>query len=147
MTFSRSDILRVAALLLRIALGLVFVYSAWIKLRDPWQMFAMAVDSYHLLPMWGVRVVARTLPWLELLLGVLLLAGLWLRVSAAATSLLLMGFFGLVIQAWAKGMEISCGCFGPGEIISWKTLLRDGTMVAGSLFVTAMSAIRPRKAA
>lgn len=147
MTFSRSDALRVAALLLRIALGAVFVYAAWLKLRDPWQMFAMSIDSYQLLPMWAVRVVARTLPWLELLLGVLLLAGLWLRLSAGATSLLLLGFFVLMIRAWAKHMEINCGCFGPGDIISWKTLLRDGSLLAGSLFVTAMSAIGPRKAA
>jgi len=147
MTFSRSDALRVAALLLRIALGVVFVYAAWLKLRDPWQMFAMSIDSYQLLPMWAVRVVARTLPWLELLLGVLLMAGLWLRFSAGATSLLLLGFFVLMIRAWAKHMEINCGCFGPGDIISWKTLLRDGSLLAGSLFVTAMSAIGPRKAA
>ena len=147
MTFSRSDALRVAALLLRIALGAVFVYAAWLKLRDPWQMFAMSIDSYQLLPMWAVRVVARTLPWLELLLGALLLAGLWLRLSAGATSLLLLGFFVLMIRAWAKHMEINCGCFGPGDIISWKTLLRDGSLLAGSLFVTAMSAIGPRKAA
>jgi uncharacterized membrane protein YphA (DoxX/SURF4 family) len=147
MTFSRSDVLRVAALLLRIALGVVFVYAAWLKLRDPWQMFAMSIDSYQLLPMWAVRVVARTLPWLELLLGVLLMAGLWLRFSAGATSLLLLGFFVLMIRAWAKHMEINCGCFGPGDIISWKTLLRDGSLLAGSLFVTAMSAMGPRKAA
>jgi uncharacterized membrane protein YphA (DoxX/SURF4 family) len=147
MTFSRSDALRVAALLLRVALGAVFVYAAWLKLRDPWQMFAMSIDSYQLLPMWAVRVVARTLPWLELLLGALLLAGLWLRLSAGATSLLLLWFFVLMIRAWAKHMEINCGCFGPGDIISWKTLLRDGSLLAGSLFVTAMSAIGPRKAA
>jgi uncharacterized membrane protein YphA (DoxX/SURF4 family) len=146
MTFSRSDALRVAAVLLRIALGVVFVYAAWLKLRDPWQMFAMSIDSYQLLPMWAVRVVARTLPLLELLLGVLLLAGLWLRFSAGATSLLLLGFFVLMIRAWAKHMEINCGCFGPGDIISWKTLLRDGSLLAASLFVTAMSAIGPRKA-
>jgi uncharacterized membrane protein YphA (DoxX/SURF4 family) len=147
MTFSRSDALRVAALLLRIALSVMFVYAAWLKLRDPWQMFAMSIDSYQLLPMWAVRVVARTLPWLELLLGALLLAGLWLRFSAGATSLLLLGFFVLMIRAWAKHMEINCGCFGPGDIISWKTLLRDGSLLAASLFVTAMSAIGPRKAA
>src|ERR1035441_6201568 len=147
MTFSRSDALRVAARLLRIALGVVFVYAAWLKLRDPWQMFAMSIDSYQLLPPLAVRVVARTLPWLELLLGVLLMAGLWLRLAAGATSLLLLGFFVLMIRAWAKHMEINCGCFGPGDIISWKTLLRDGSLLAGSLFVTAMSAIGPRKAA
>jgi len=56
-----------------------------------------------------------------------------MRVSTVATSLLLMMFFGLMIRAYAKGMEINCGCFGPGETISWRTLLRDGALLAGSL--------------
>jgi len=41
-------------------------------------------------------------------------------------------------------MEISCGCFGTNEAISWKTLLRDGSMLAGSVFVTAMAWRRNR---
>ncbi len=147
MTFSKNNGLRITALVLRIALGAVFVYAAWLKLRDPWQMFAMSIDSYQLLPMWAVRVVARTLPWVELLLGLLLITGFWLRISATAVSLMLLVFFSLIVRAWAKGMEISCGCFGPGETISWKTMLRDGSLLAAALFVAAASLIRPRKAA
>lgn len=133
--------------MLRIALGAVFVYAAWLKLRDPWQMFAMSIDSYQLLPMWAVRSVARTLPWVELLLGILLITGFWLRISATAVSLMLLVFFSLIVRAWAKGMEISCGCFGPGEAISWKTMLRDGSLLAAALFVAAVSLVRRRKAA
>jgi uncharacterized membrane protein YphA (DoxX/SURF4 family) len=147
MTFSKSNGLRITALVLRIVLGAVFVYAAWLKLRDPWQMFAMSIDSYQLLPMWAVRVVARTLPWVEVLLGILLITGFWLRASATAVSLMLLVFFSLIVRAWAKGMEISCGCFGPGEAISWKTMLRDGSLLAAALFVAAASLIRPRKAA
>jgi methylamine utilization protein MauE len=44
-----------------------------------------------------------------------------------------------MVRAYLKGMEISCGCFGPGETLSWKTLLRDGSMLAGSLLLTAVS--------
>jgi uncharacterized membrane protein YphA (DoxX/SURF4 family) len=83
----------------------------------------------------------------ELLLGLLLITGFWLRISATAVSLMLLVFFSLIVRAWAKGMEISCGCFGPGETISWKTMLRDGSLLAAALFVAAASLIRPRKAA
>ena len=82
-------------------------------------------------------MVARALPWFELLLGVLLIAGLWRHVSAAAASLLLAVFFGLMVRAMAKGMQIDCGCFGPGDRLSWVTLVRDGALLASSLFVTA----------
>jgi uncharacterized membrane protein YphA (DoxX/SURF4 family) len=147
MTFSRSNTLRITALVLRIVLGAVFVYAAWLKLHDPWQMFAMSIDSYQLLPMWAVRMVARTLPWVELLLGIVLMTGFWLRISATAVALMLLVFFSLIVRAWAKGMEISCGCFGPGEAISWKTMLRDGSLLAAALFVAAVSLVRRRKPA
>ena len=136
--------IRAVALVLRIALGAILVYSAWSKLKDSWALFAMAVDSYQVLPLWGVRLVARTLPWVELLIGVLLIVGRWMRVATVACSILLLVFFGLMVRAHLKGMEINCGCFGPGEAISWRTLLRDGTMVAGSLLLTAVTLPRKR---
>jgi uncharacterized membrane protein YphA (DoxX/SURF4 family) len=136
--------IRAVALVLRIALGAILVYSAWSKLKDSWALFAMAVDSYQVLPLWGVQWVARTLPWVELLIGVLLIVGRWMRVATVGCSLLLLAFFGLMVRAHLKGMEINCGCFGPGEAISWRTLLRDGAMVVGSLLLTAATMLRSR---
>lgn len=129
-------------LVLRIALGAIFVYAAWTKLRTPWELFAMSIDSYQLLPLKAVELVARTLPWFELAVGLLLITGFWLRSAATATALLLAVFFGLMVRAYVKGMEINCGCFGPGEVISWKTLLRDGSMLAAALALTALSFFR-----
>ena len=145
MDWIRNRYTRPAALVLRLALGAIFLYAAWLKLRDPWSLFALSIDSYHLLPRWGVELVARTLPWFELLIGVLLVAGVWLRLSSVATSLLLVVFFSLMVRAWAKGMEIACGCFGPGDIISWKTLLRDGSLLAASLVLTGVVFLHRRR--
>jgi putative oxidoreductase len=132
-------------LILRLVLGAIFVYAAWIKLRLPWQLFAMSIDSYQLLPPGPVEFLARTLPAFELALGFVLMAGVWLRYSSAILSLLLAVFFTLIVRAALKGQEISCGCFGPGEAISWKTMLRDGSMLAGSLVLTAMAWISRRR--
>ena len=143
---SSSKTLRAVMLVLRIALGAVFVYAAWTKLRTPWELFAMSIDSYQLLPLKAVELVAHTLPWFELAVGLLLMAGFWLRSAAAATALLLAVFFGLMVRAYAKGMEINCGCFGANDIISWKTLLRDGSMLAAALALTALSFLRRRNA-
>jgi uncharacterized membrane protein YphA (DoxX/SURF4 family) len=134
-----SKAVRTLLLVLRIVLGAVFVYAAYTKLRYPWQLFAMSIDSYELLPLWAVTFLARTLPWAELAIGVLLVAGRWLRLSTTVTTLLLLVFFVLMIRAYAKGMEINCGCFGPGEAISWKTLVRDGSLLAGSVLLTLTS--------
>ena len=143
-----NKLVRLLLLVLRVALGGIFVYAAWVKLRDPWQLFAMSIDSYRILPLQAVELAAHVIPWLELAVGLLLVAGVWLRISGSIVSLLLLTFFALMLRAYAKGMEINCGCFGPGEIISWKTLLRDGTMVAAALLVTTMAFLdRPKTAA
>jgi uncharacterized membrane protein YphA (DoxX/SURF4 family) len=141
---SQSKGFRIVLLLLRVALGIIFVYAAWTKLSTPWELFAMSIDSYQLLPLKAVEFVARTLPWFELAVGLCLIAGIFLRTAAVATSLLLAVFFGLMVRAYAKGMEINCGCFGPGEVISWKTLLRDGSLLAAALALASMSFLRRR---
>jgi uncharacterized membrane protein YphA (DoxX/SURF4 family) len=137
MTSSPGKGLRIASIVLRLGLGAVFGYAAWTKLREPWMLFAMSVDAYHVLPEWGAVAVARTLPWLELMLAVTLVAGIWKRVALPAASALLAVFFGLMVRSYARGEGIDCGCFGPGEAISPITLLRDGGLLAVSLFLTA----------
>jgi putative oxidoreductase len=153
---SSSKTLPAVTLVLRIALGAIFVYAAWTKLvhvqlrpfyieLTPWQLFAMEVSGYELLPLKAVELVARTLPWFELLLGLLLIAGYWLRSAAAATALLLAGFFTLMVRAYARGLEIPCGCFGANDIISWKTLLRDGSLLAAALALVVLSILQRRE--
>jgi uncharacterized membrane protein YphA (DoxX/SURF4 family) len=155
MTSSPTKTLRMFRLVLRLLLGLVFVYAAWVKLfgthwtwpphLEPWELFALAISSYDILPLKYVELVAKTLPWMELAIGLMLLAGRGLRIAATVMSLLLMVFFGLMVRAFAQGKEISCGCFGPGEIISWWTLLRDGSMLAGALLLTWIAFQRQRQ--
>ena len=146
MTFP-NKLLRLVLLLLRLAIGAVFVYAAWTKLRDPWMLFAISIDAYHLLPEWGVTLVARTLPWVELAAGLLLLSGRWMRISTVATSALLTLFFAMMVRAYVRGEAIDCGCFGPGEAISRLTLLRDGSLLGGSLVLLVAAFRRPRKPA
>lgn len=128
-----------AATILRILLGAIFLYAAWVKLREPWALFAIAIDGYQILPVWAVEIVARFLPWFELLLGILLVVGVWRGISTTAASLLLALFFSLMVRAMIKGMEIDCGCFGPGDRLSWVTLVRDGALLGSSVFVTIMA--------
>jgi uncharacterized membrane protein YphA (DoxX/SURF4 family) len=144
MHFSRNRVLKIAIILLRVALGGIFLYAGYVKLRDPWQLFAAGIRDYEMVPNWAADLLAQTLPYFELLIGLLLIAGRFLRLSTVATSCLLLVFFSLMVRAFAQGKEINCGCFGPNELISWKTLLRDGSMLAGSLFLTFV-AFRSRR--
>jgi uncharacterized membrane protein YphA (DoxX/SURF4 family) len=145
MTSSRSKPLTVLIWLVRLALGGIFIYAAWTKLREPWLLFAMAIDAYKVLPQWAVLVVARGLPWFELALGLVLISGRLPKISSITASALLAVFFGLMVRAYAMGDKIACGCFGTDEAISPLTLARDGSLLLGALFLVAMSLRRPKR--
>ena len=130
-------------LFLRLALGAVFLYAAYTKLRQSWLLFALSIDSYQLLPEWAVLTLARTLPWLELALGLLLIAGFWLRYVSIVATMVLGVFFGVMIVSYVKGAGIDCGCFGVGEALSMKTLARDGGLLLASVALIALSRCRP----
>src|SRR5260370_497358 len=66
---------RRAMLALQLVLGGILLIAAFGKLTLPWMNFMLSVDSYQILPDWGVVLVARFLPWVELLLGLLLISG------------------------------------------------------------------------
>ncbi len=120
-------------LILRLFLGAVFIYAAWTKFSEPWIQTAMNVEAYQLLPEWMVVPVARTLPWGELLLGVWLVTGIWLRWAALASTALLGAFLTVLLRSYLKGMHINCGCFGSDDPLSVRTLFRDGFLFAASL--------------
>jgi uncharacterized membrane protein YphA (DoxX/SURF4 family) len=124
------------ALVLRVIVGAVFAYAGYVKLRQPWALFAMGIDSYHILPYNLVVLTARTLPAAEVAIGIWLLIGVWPRIPATVVSLLLLVFFSAMVHAELAGQKIDCGCFGTGDPISKWTLLRDGALLAASLFVT-----------
>lgn len=126
-------------LTLRLLLAAVFLYAAYTKLRQPWMLFAMSIDAYQLFPQWAVLLLGHWLPWVELFIGLFLAGGIFLRYIAAGATGLLLVFFALMTRAFIKGMAIDCGCFGLGEAISVKTLLRDGLLVALSLVLTLLA--------
>ena len=141
----RARTLDVVGTLARIGLAAVWLVSGLLKAVDPDQTY-IAVRAYDVLPDVGVEVVAALLPWVELALGVLLLAGIGVRLVAVLSAALLLVFVAGVMQAWARGLAIDCGCFGgggavePGETTYVQELLRD----AGFLLMAGWLVVRPR---
>ncbi len=70
--------------------------------------------AYRLLPESVVPVVGHGLPILEILVGLCLVLGLLTRVTAVVSGLLLLAFIIGISSAWARGLQIECGCFGGG---------------------------------
>ena len=125
--------------ILRIILGVVFLYAAYTKLSQPLSLFALSIDSYQLLPDYAVFAIAYVLPFLELLIGVLLLIGWGLRWVATATAVILGGFFILMLRSYGMGLAIDCGCFGIGEAISVKTLILDGALLGAAILLAVLA--------
>lgn len=120
----------------RLGLGGLMLYAAYAKLSTGWITFAMVIEAHQILPPAGVEFVARWLPWGELILGAGLIVGWGLRWFAAATSFLLLVFFVVLSRSYALGLQVECGCWGPGDLLTWKTLVRDGLLLAASLALT-----------
>ncbi|MSO56980.1 MAG: DoxX family membrane protein [Acidobacteria bacterium] len=133
-------------LALRLLLGAVFAYAAYTKLRQSWLLFALSIDSYQLLPEWAVLSLARTLPWFELFLGVMLIAGAWLRYVSVTAAVMLGVFFSIMLATYSKGVGIDCGCFGVGEALSGKTIARDGALLAIAVALAVQSRFRRSEA-
>ncbi|MDD5722562.1 MAG: hypothetical protein PHY29_02350 [Syntrophales bacterium] len=118
-------------------LGIVFICASFHKIRYP-AAFAEAVYLYQILPDWLINLSALVLPWLELLLGVFLIIGLWMPGAVVITNLLFITFMGALSYNMARGLDISCGCFSTsptaGAADIW-TVLRDGMFLAVSLYL------------
>jgi len=76
---------------------------------------------------------------MELVIGLLLVSGLFLRYAAPAATILLTLFYAAMIHAYAAGAGIDCGCFGVGETVSAATLLRDGVLLGCSLILSVLA--------
>jgi hypothetical protein len=148
-TEPRGSLGRMLLILARLVLAGIFLFAAYAKLkpqaamawstgsiRTSLSMFAMQVDSYQLLPPRFVSAAAHILPVFELFLGLWLLSGSLLRYSTLATTVLLGAFFAMMVRTYRMGLEINCGCFGPGERLGVGTLLRDGSLLAFAIVVT-----------
>lgn len=126
---------RVLFHVVRLVLAAVFLWAAVAKLREPWLIFAASIDSMQILPEPAVLFVARVLPWAELALGVLLVFSIQMRYVASFATVLLAVFLSILLWSYARGLQVDCGCFGPGESLGALTLARDAALVAASCWM------------
>ena len=114
--------------------GLVLVATGTGKLLDL-AGFVEVVAAYRLMPAWGDRLVAYTLPFVELATGLGLLFGLRRRLAAAsAVGLHALLVVVVLVTLW-RGIPIeNCGCFGVfwARPLGLQTLFEDLAMLAVS---------------
>ncbi len=132
----------------RLGLALVFFWSGAAKLFSPVQ-FASTISDFGLLPDQITIVAALVISALEVLLAIGLLTNIRGAVAMAAGAIV---FFIIIIgYGMFIGLDIDCGCFGPGNPESsphgelHSALLRDLALLALSLFIMANRAVENGK--
>lgn len=131
---------------LRLFLGVVFVYASYDKILHP-QQFSLAVFQYQLLPDGLVNLVALALPWLELLIGLLLIIGMWMPGAALTAFSLLSAFIIILVINRIRGLDVHCGCFSTEATTGTagiQTIVRDVVFLLISL-VILVAALSPKK--
>ncbi len=112
--FRRAPGLASAALLSRLVLAGVFLFAGALKAFDP-QEFLLDVRSFQVLGDPWAACLAMGLPWLEIFCGIALLLGGWTRGACLVLGVLLVVFAAAFVQAWVRGIDVTCGCFGKTE--------------------------------
>lgn len=97
----------------RLLVGGVWVVAGALKLPDP-AASVRAVRAYDLLPEAVVPTIGYLLPIVEVVVGICLILGVLTRWSAVVSAVLFVAFIIGISSAWARGLQIECGCFGGG---------------------------------
>ena len=111
-------------LFLRIFLGVIFIYASIDKIVDPIK-FSDLIDNYHITPVKLNNLAALVIPWIELVVGIFLVLGIYIRGSSVIVIVLLLWFIFILSQALARGINVNCGCFNLAEQVNDVNLRAD----------------------
>jgi uncharacterized membrane protein YphA (DoxX/SURF4 family) len=137
---------RLLATVLRFGLAALWLAAGILKIGDPAAM-VRSVRAFRILPEALVHPVAYAVPFVEIALGLLLLAGLAARAAAVVSSVLLAAYIAAIASAAARGLRIECGCFSRGGDLAKgapthysSELIRDSSLLVASLLLAALPA-------
>ncbi|MBW1841865.1 MAG: DoxX family membrane protein, partial [Deltaproteobacteria bacterium] len=96
----------------RIILGTVFIGSGTAKLLNPLP-FTVIIEAFGMIPESWITPVTVIIPALEVIGGIGLLLDIYGSLALITTMLAL--FMLILIYGIWMGLDIDCGCFGPGD--------------------------------
>jgi uncharacterized membrane protein YphA (DoxX/SURF4 family) len=126
----------VAVLIARVFVGAVFIVAGGSKIGHA-AYFAAQIAAFGIVPHPLVAPLALLLPFLEVLLGAYLVIGLYARLAGWIAAIQLLIFAAAIASAVARGLSLSCGCFGPNDqtTTSWPEVARDIALAGVAFFV------------
>ena len=134
----------IARLFLRIALGSVFIVSGFQKLIAPPQNFAAVIEKFEIVQGPAAALLSVTLPWIELIAGVLFVLGLWTTVALVVLWLMNTVFAGVLISALIRRLPVEqCGCFGKALSIPLPVMIGIDAVIWIIFLVSFVSRKKP----
>ncbi len=97
-------------LLFRLILGVTFIYASLDKIAHP-EQFARIVYNYKILPQFLINIFAVTLPWVEFIVGFLLILGIFTESASTLACFLFVIFIIVTSINIFRGIDLNCGCF------------------------------------
>ena len=123
------------SLIIRIALGGLFVLWSIGKIADS-ALFAEEIVNYRMLSAPLVGIMAVTMPWIELVCGLFLIAGVRLKANSAIIGVMVVMFMIAISSAMARGLDIGCGCSTENAVkVGWPKLGFDLGMLLAALYI------------
>lgn len=111
--------------------GVVFIYAGVIKLMSP-ELFLVDIESYRLVPYQVAVMVSLWLPPLEVICGLGMMIPKFRAESSSIIVLMTGAFIVALASAWARGLDISCGCFGKSEVaVNYPLLIARDLLIIG----------------
>ena len=95
----------------------VFIYSSTLKLLDL-PTFHQDILSFQLVTGTLALIPVYVVPCLELVCGLALWAPMLKRGSSLCIAVMMVLFTLMFADAWRRGIDVSCGCFGKTEATS-----------------------------
>jgi uncharacterized membrane protein YphA (DoxX/SURF4 family) len=132
--------MKILRILSRVLVGLVFIYSGFVKGVDPIGSAYKFNDYFTAFGLDFLQVVSMPLAILlcttEFLIGIALVIGLRMKITAWFL-LVFMSFFTVLTLILALFNPVTdCGCFGDAvQLTNWQTFLKNLVLMAFTLFI------------
>jgi len=104
--------------LARLILGGALLLAGLLKVGDFPREVQSVINYQFPISDWLVNAIAYAQPIVEILLGLLILAGVATRWTGLLGGLAMAIFIAAIISVWVRGLSIDCGCFGGGQVLA-----------------------------
>ena len=123
--------------LLRIVIGIIFVWASYGKILDP-AGFGRIVQNYSILPEILINPVSVILPWVEAVAGILLISGFFVTGASMIINLMMFTFISAFLINIYRGIDVSCGCFSLSVETTksmYRYLIRDLIILMAGIWI------------